>query len=128
LIVVDASAVLAILFQEADCERFEIALAAAGGGLMSAVNYWEVRSRARIRLGAAGLVLADSLLASANIQIVAADQILAREAEVAFHRYRGRPARLNLGDSFAYALAMREGHGLLYKGEDFPRTALKSAL
>ena len=95
---------------------------------MTAVNYWEVRARARTRLGGAGLALADALLSRANVQVVAADADLAREAADAFHRFRGRPARLNLGDTFAYALAAREGDGLLYKGNDFTRTDVRNAL
>jgi ribonuclease VapC len=126
--VVDASAVLAILLQEDDREVFEDALAGADGWLMSAINYWEVRTRAQIKLGDAGVALAEALLANAGVRIVDADAAASREAAAAFERYRGRPARLNLGDSFAYALARREGDGLLFKGDDFSRTDIKPAL
>jgi ribonuclease VapC len=54
---------------------------------------------------------------------------LARSAAAAFARFRGRPGgRLNLGDCFAYALAAREGDGLLFKGDDFPKADVKRVL
>jgi ribonuclease VapC len=129
VIAVDASAVLAIALIEEDAQTFKTALAAAGGGLMTPINYWEVLVRLQAIYGAQGPAMADELIAEAGIEVVMADAAMARSAANAFQRFRGRPGgRLNLGDCFAYALAQREGDGLLFKGDDFPRTDVRSAL
>ena len=129
MIVVDASAVLAILLEEEDGPRFSEALARAGGTVISSVNYWEALVRARAVHGVNGYGMVDELLAALGVDVRDADAALAHRAASAFERFRGRAGgRLNLGDSFAYALAEREGDGLLFKGNDFPRTDVKSAL
>ncbi len=129
MIVADASAILAIVLGEEDASLFEEALATAAGALMSPVNYWEVLVRSRAEFGQAGVETAEALMARAEIVVAPADAQTARTAAEAFARYRGRPGgRLDMGDCFAYALAAREGDGLLYKGSDFPRTEVKSAL
>jgi ribonuclease VapC len=128
MIVVDASALLAIFLKEDDAEGFARRLTGAGEAVISSVNYWEVLAKAHVLHGSRGPGLIDELLATLNISVAATDEMLAREAAAVFDRYRGRPARLNLGDSFAYALAQQEGDGLLFKGNDFPRTDVKSAL
>ena len=126
--VVDASAALAILLEEDDADIFAEVLSDASAPAMSAVNYWEVLARAGVIFGPpAEAVVAEFVIKSA-LSIVPVDEALAREAARAFERYRGRPARLNLGACFAYALAMREGDGLLFKGNDFPNTDVKDAL
>ena len=125
MIAVDASAVVAILLQEDDAMTLRLRLAQSTRSIMSAVNYWEALARVDAVRGPAGHALVDELLAELNIQVAAVDASVALEAAVAFARYRGRPARLNLGDSFAYALAMREGDGLLFKGSDFLETDVK---
>jgi len=92
------------------------------------VNYWEALVRARIVHGAAGYGMVDELLVALGIDVRDADAKLAQRAAIAFVRFRGRAGgRLNLGDSFAYALAEREGDGLHFKGNDFPKTDVKSA-
>jgi ribonuclease VapC len=128
VIVVDASALVAILLREEDADVFLTRLAEAGSAVMTPVNYWEALAKAQILHGERGPALVDRFLAELNIAVAPDDHALAREAAAAFQRYRGRPSRLNLGDSFAYALAQREGDGLLFKGNDFPRTDVKSAL
>jgi ribonuclease VapC len=129
MIVVDASAVLAIVLCEADAAVFETVLAAAPGAVMSPVNYWEVLVRSRGEFDQAGVDHAQALMDRAEIVVVPADAEMARTAADAFARYKGRAGgRLNMGDCFAYALAAREGDGLLYKGNDFTRTDVKSAL
>jgi ribonuclease VapC len=129
MMTVDASAVLAILLEEDDADRIEQAVALAGSGVISAVNYWEVLVKAETKFGGAGPGLADEWLARMDVRVEAADADLARQAAAAFARFRGRPGgRLNLGDCFAYALAAREGDGLLFKGNDFPKTDVKRAL
>lgn len=129
MIVVDASAILVIVFQEEDLAVFEIALAETGGGIMSPVNYWESLVAARGRLGDPGEAIVDEIIARTKVDVVSIDIATARAAAVAFARYKGRAGgRLNLGDCFAYALAQREGDGLLFKGNDFPKTDVKSVL
>jgi ribonuclease VapC len=129
VIAVDASAVLAILLDESDAQRFKLCLARAGESVISAVNYWEALAKAQAIHGAAGPQLVDELLAEFRVAVVAADRAAAGAAAVAFARFgRRTPAGLNLGDCFAYALAQREGDGLLFKGSDFPKTDIKSAL
>ena len=127
--VVDASAILAIAFQEDDVAAIEFALAEAGGGLISTVNYWECLVGVRRRFADEGVELVEATLARMNIRPVDANPDLARSAADAFARNKGRAGgRLNLGDCFAYALAQREDDGLLFKGNNFPETDVKSVL
>jgi ribonuclease VapC len=129
VIAVDASAVLAILLEEDDAAMFVDALASADLGVISAVNYWEVLVGAARVFGPASEKVVAGLLDDSGLSIASVDAEMARAAVAAFARFRGRSGgRLNLGDSFAYALAQREGDGLLYKGNDFPKTDVKSVL
>ena len=129
MMVVDASAILAIVFQEDDCATFEFALATAGGAFVSPVNYWECLVAARGRLGQQGDQIVDEIIERMNVTVTSADGSTARVAAAAYARYKGRAGgRLNLGDCFAYALAQRQGDGLLFKGNDFPKTDVKSVL
>jgi ribonuclease VapC len=129
VITLDASAFLSIFLQEPDAATYAQRLAEAGPAVMSAVNYWEVLVKAHVVRGAEGEAIVTALLAKLSVEIAPADADAARRAAKAFARFRGRPGgRLNLGDCFAYALAEREGDGLLFKGDDFPKTDVKSAL
>lgn len=129
MMVVDASAILAVILEEEDAERFEAALLAEPESVITAVNYWEVLARAEGARGSIGLASAEALIGGGRIGVVAADAALAREAVLAFSRFgRRSPAGLNLKECFAYALAARQGDGLLYKGNDFAKTDVKSAV
>jgi ribonuclease VapC len=129
MITVDASAVLAIVLGEEDADRMEAAIVAAGAALISAVNYWEVLVKAQAEYGQAGIDTVDALMERMSLGVEPIDAVLTRQAVAAFARFRGRPGgRLNLGDCFAYALAAREGDGLLFKGDDFPKTDVKRVL
>jgi ribonuclease VapC len=129
VITVDASALLAILLKEDDAPLFTDALAKADSSIISAVNYWEVLVGAARVFGPASERVVAGLLEEVGVSIAPVDADTARVAAAAFSRFRGRPGgRLNLGDCFAYALAEREGDGLLYKGNDFPKADVKSAL
>jgi ribonuclease VapC len=129
MMTVDASALLAIILKEEDAGTFRRVIASADSAVISAVNYWEVLVRAQVEFGPAGLDFAEELLVESRIRVEVADAGLARSAAAAFARFRGRPGgRLNLGDCFAYALAAREGDGLLFKGNDFPKTDVKRVL
>ncbi len=127
--VVDTSAILAILFDEADATRFEAALDGAAERIISAASVLEVGIIVEARLGEDGGRELDLLLHKAGFEIadVTAEQVeLARDA---WRRYgKGRhPAGLNYGDCFAYALAVHRGLPLLYKGQDFARTDVPAA-
>jgi ribonuclease VapC len=127
LISVDASAVLAILLQEPEAAIFKVRLQATGG-LMSPVNHWEVLARAYALGGRDGAVEAQRLLQDLNIEVAELNEAASTAAFEAFVRFgKGNGGPLNLGDCFAYALAQREGDGLLFKGDEFPRTDVKSA-
>lgn len=128
--ILDSSALLAILKREPEWEDFLQALS-AGSVSMSAANYLEagiVADRAPDRrLGRT----MDALLEGAGVQIepVTVHQArIARAAHRDFGRGSGHPARLNVGDCFAYALAVDRREPLLYKGDDFIHTDVRSAL
>jgi ribonuclease VapC len=129
VIVVDASAILSILLKEDDGPRFRSILARARRSIMSPVNYWEVLVRADAMRDDAGLAGAQALMDALNVEVVSVDAQTASAAARAFKRFgRRTPARLNLGDCFAYALAEREGDGLLFKGDDFSKIDVRSVL
>ena len=129
MIVVDASALVAIGLPEADRRIFEVALQQADAAYLSPINYVET-----------GIVLArhgvlnsldelDAWLAFLSVEL-RDDIALGRSAAAAYlHFGKGRhPARLNLGDCFAYALAKQLSAPLLYKGDDFAKTDIRPAL
>lgn len=123
MIVVDASAILAILLGEEDGPAIKARLLKAGPGIMSAVNHWEVLAKAYVQGGSSGRQEAEFVMAQLQVRVVPVDLETSRAAADAFARFGRRlPAGLNLGDCFAYALAAAEGDGLLCKGEDFPKT------
>jgi ribonuclease VapC len=129
-IVIDTSAILAILRDEPEKDAFLETILAAWPRFMSAVNFQEV-----------GMVIAgqsgdertwlplNALLTRLEIEIVAHDALLARAAQDVFLRYgKGRhPARLNFADCAAYALARTNDVPLLFKGQDFAKTDIHPA-
>jgi ribonuclease VapC len=128
--VVDSSALLAILLKEPERDALAAALAAAPVRLLSSVNAFEAAIVVLARKGEAGLRELDLLLHAAAVDVVpfAAEHLaLAREGYERFGKGR-HPAGLNLGDCAAYALARHSGEPLLFKGEDFARTDVRSAL
>lgn len=128
MIAVDASAVLAILLQEPEARDFRARLQAAGG-LLSPVNHWEILARAYGLGGREGAAQAQRLLQDLHIEVADLNEAASTAAFEAFVRYgKGNGGPLNLGDCFAYALAEREGDGLLFKGDDFPKTDVESAI
>jgi ribonuclease VapC len=127
LIVVDSSAVIAMLAGEAETLRFAEALAGSPRRMISAANYVECA----IVLSNRPLIRSkfEPWLAAAKIEIVAVDENLAQANVRAFERYgRGRhPAALNFGDCFAYALAKSLDAPLLFKGGGFAKTDVRVA-
>lgn len=130
-IVVDTSAIVAILRNEPEKDRLVDAILAASPRLMSAVSLQEL-----------GMVIAghhgneaaweplDALLVRLDVEVVAHDAALARIARMAFLRFgKGRhSARLNFGDCASYALAKAHNVPLLFKGDDFARTDIAMAV
>ena len=127
MMVVDASALVTILLREPGWERFMDAIVGAGNGLISPVNAWETHIRTAAFKDEAGRAEAESLMNDLSLVIAPIDTEQTRIAVEARLRF-GRGV-LNMGDCFAYALAKTHGGGvLLYKGDDFTRTDIVSAL
>lgn len=129
MIAVDASALLAIVMAEPEGAQFKAALQDTDGAWLSPINYVET-GLLLIGRGAFGDPSEiDAWLAAMGVA-VRKDFDLAGPALRAYLRYgKGRhPARLNLGDCFAYALAKALDAPLLYKGDDFALTDIRSAL
>ncbi|SDN01015.1 ribonuclease VapC [Methylobacterium phyllostachyos] len=130
---IDASAIVAILCREADYERVADCLRQAPRRLTSALALFEaILALARIESvspeTAEGIV--NGFCGTVDIALVSLGVAEIRIAVAAHTRYgKGRhPARLNLGDCFAYACAQVHGVPLLYVGDDFPQTDIRSAL
>ncbi len=131
MIAIDSSALIAILSMEPDGPALLWALSNANGRIMSAMSFLEtslVMSRGKD--GPSVWRPLDLLVSEAKIEIVALDTEQAALARAAFLEYgKGRhPAGFNLGDCAAYALAKSKGAPLLYKGSDFSKTDIISAL
>ena len=124
--VIDTSAVLAILLGEPDAAAFASAIGNASPRLMSAANLLEASIVLDARKGEEGARDLDLLIYRAGIEIVPVDVEQAEVARLAWRTYgKGRHAAgLNFGDCFAYALAKVSAAKLLYKGSDFIHTDL----
>lgn len=122
--VLDTSALIAILFDEPERRRFTEAIEAAARRLLSAANFVEASIILESRHGAEGVRALDRLIATAGIEIVPVEKSQADAAREAFRAFgKGRHASgLNFGDCFAYALARTAGEPLLFKGDDFGHT------
>jgi ribonuclease VapC len=128
--VLDTSAVVAILFGEAEAKRLAEAIEKDATRLMSAASVLEASLVVESELGEEGSRELDLLLFKAGIEIVPFTNDQLRIARHAFRTYgKGRhPAGLNYGERFGYALSQATGEALLFKGEDFPRTDVKRSL
>ena len=128
--VVDTSAILAILFNEPDARIYADALSSAAARLISAVTRVELAFVVEGRKGEAGRIDLERLLAVGAFEVVTVTPDQAARAIDAFRRFgRGRhPASLNIGDCFTYALAAAMEEELLFKGDDFARTDIRPAL
>jgi len=127
--VIDTSALLAILQDEPERRSFNEAIEAAESRVMSVASYVEVSVVIESRYGAEGVRELDRFIDRADIDLVAVDVEQGTVARDAFSRFgKGRhPAGLNFGDCFAYALARVLAQPLLYKGDDFSKTDLAAA-
>ena len=129
--IIDTSALLAILFAEPEAEACAKAIEGAVDRRLSAANFLETANVLESRRDPVASRRLDDLLREAAIAIEPVDEtqaMIAREAYRDFGKRSGHPARLNFGDCFAYALARRRGEPLLFKGDDFVHTDITSAL
>jgi ribonuclease VapC len=127
--VIDTSAIIAILEDEPERADFVRLIAADDVRLLSAVSRVECTCVIEGRKREAGRADLELFLREAAIEIAPVTPDQAEMACEVFRRFgRGRhPAGLNIGDVFAYALAKITGEPLLFKGDDFARTDIASA-
>lgn len=128
--VIDTSALVAILQDEPERRTFTERLEAAPSRSVSAATLAECSVVMQARYGDAGVLALDRLLELAKVEVVPVDAEQARIGRDAYRRFgRGRhPAGLNLGDCFSYALAITRREPLLCKGDDFPATDVVLAI
>ena len=121
---IDASALLAILQGEPERRSFVEAIESADAVRMSVASFVEVSIVIESRYGSEGLIDLDRFISRASIELIPVDQhqgLLARSAFSRFGKGRHR-AGLNFGDCFSYAAAMHLGEPLLCKSDDFIHT------
>jgi ribonuclease VapC len=135
MMIVDASAIIAIMFEEEEAPDCMAALQTDTSRLISAVNYVEAGTvmAGRIKDGDRHEAIADldAFLDDFRIAIAPTDENLARaamRARLDYGKGFGTRGGLNFGDCFAYALAKRHSAPLLYVGDDFGLTDVQSAL
>ncbi len=122
--VLDTSALLALLLDEPEAEEFRAAVEEDTTRLVSAANLLEAALVIEARKGEPGGRELDVLIQKAEVVVVPVDAEQVSEARRGYRRFgKGRhAAALNFGDLFAYALARTSGEPLLFKGDDFART------
>ena len=129
MIVVDSSALIAVLFKEPEKKAFQDIIDGDERCVLSAVNAHETACILRGRLGVVAVAEFWQWLADNEIEIVPFDEVQVHASAVAFDRY-GKgihpAARLNLADCAAYALAVTMNAPLLFKGDDFAATDVRA--
>jgi len=127
--VVDTSALVALLNLEPESARLAVAIESDPTRLISAATVVEAGIAIEARYGAAGGRELDLLMAKAGLSIEAVTAEQAEVARGAWRRFgKGRhPAALNIGDCYSYALAKVTGEPLLFKGDDFNQTDITAA-
>lgn len=129
--IVDASAVLAVLYREPECADFIAALESADKPMMSIINHMEVAIKVDRDPDPVQSRTFDRFVREVGIELTPITEehlTVARAAYRDFGKGSGHRARLNLGDCFAYALAAVTDRPLLYKGNDFVHTDIRSAV
>jgi ribonuclease VapC len=124
-VIVDTSALIAILRDEPEAPAFAEAIAAAAACRTSAASFLEAAAVIDSGRDPVASRRFDELLAAAQVKIEPVTETqarIAREAYRDFGKGSGHPAQLNFGDCFAYALAKETGEPLLFKGDDFHHT------
>lgn len=127
--IIDTSAIIAILFNEDDAERFAAMITRADSCRVSAATFVEAAIVVESQTKSSGSRQLDALVRRAGIVIEPVTEEHAHIARQAFSDFgKGRhPAGLNYGDCFSYALAKATGEPLLFKGKDFVKTDLAPA-
>jgi ribonuclease VapC len=127
--IVDSSALVAILMVEPEARRLTTAIARSAVGRLPASCLFETSMLILSRRGEDGVRDLDLYIARSRMEIVPFTQSQAGLARDAFRRFgKGRhPAKLNFGDCMVYALAKETGEELLFKGTDFGQTDIVAA-
>lgn len=128
--VIDTSALVAIITRESVAERLVVAVDADATRLVSAGTVIEASLVLLGRYGESGDSLLDRLLREIRVELVSVDDeqvTLARDAALRFGRGR-HEAALNFGDCFSYALAIACAEPLLFVGDDFARTDVERCI
>ena len=134
MIVIDSSAVVAIIFGEPAASRLVTRLAADADRIMSAASYLEtgtVLAGRRVKAPFEAIADLDNFLTEAEIGLAPVDAEQARialQARIRFGRGMGHGGVLNFGDTFSYALAIVRRAPLLFVGDDFRTTDVEVAL
>jgi len=129
--IIDASALIAILRNEPEARSCAEAIARAYSRRVSAVNYVEAAVVIAANRNPVASRRFDDLFRAAQLvvePVTEAQARIAREAYRDFGKGSGHSAGLNFGDCFAYALAKATGEPLLFKGDDFRHTDLSPVL
>ena len=127
---VDASALVAMITNEPERDRFRQTVLAEADSLWSAMSCWEtvsaVRKRGTLSVPEARALVEESaeLLGLRLVDVGSTELIAALDAYQTYGRTSGHPAKLTMGDCFAYACAKANNASLLYKGNDFLHTDL----
>jgi len=123
--VIDTSAIVAILLGEPEADDLVAAIAAAEERVIGAPTLVEAAAILSARKGPAGEIALDALLQRLEIAVIPMTADAAAAARSAYQRYGkgvGSPAVLNFGDCLSYGVAAASGDALLFKGNDFPQT------
>ncbi len=128
--IVDTSAIVAVVLQEDDNRRYREMVAAARAVRVSAATLVEATMVLEGRAGDEGASGLESWITGIGVDVCPVTERTARIAQEGWRRFgKGRhKAGLNLGDCFAYALAIERDEPLLFKGDDFAQTDVKRAL
>lgn len=127
--IIDTSALLAILYREPEARLYERTIKSARHPRMSAANFLEATIVAEGRSGRDKGIELEDLRERLDIEIVPVTFAQVRVAQQAWREFGkgNHTAALNYGDCFAYALARAANEPLLFKGNDFSQTDIPSA-
>jgi ribonuclease VapC len=129
--VMDTSALLAILLSEPEALTFTREIAASNVRLVGAPTLVEASAIMLARKGKPGVIALDALVSRLGIEVVPMSAAAADHAREAYARYGkgvGSPGVLNYGDVLSYGVARAEDQPLLFKGDDFAQTDIRSVL